>query len=163
MLGATMRARALALALALLLLLTQQFGVQHALWHGRGLGGTGGVGRAAAVSAGLAPGGFAVANRPSTRLSLATPAPTATSAGRAGAASAAAPAPPGDQESPADSLCPVCLLLATLAAALLPAALRWCAAAVQRSAPVQRAQPAPIGRRAAHYQARAPPALLALT
>ena len=164
MLSATMQSRALALALALasLLLITQQFGVQHALSHGRSAGGAGG-----------AAGIWAAARTPATRLAIAAPAPSATPAPAATVAPAATLATPaakatgpalrGGQEPAADGLCPVCLLLATLAAAALPAALRWRAAAPHCGAPVPRTPPARRPRPAAHYRARAPPARLALT
>lgn len=134
MLCATMHSRALALVLAWLLLLTQQFGVQHALSHGR----TGGPGGGAA-------GGLVVA------------------AAATGLSMAPGPALPGGDEQPADALCPVCLLLATLGAAALAAVLRCWAAGPRCSAPAWRAQPAAATRRAAHYRARAPPAAFALS
>lgn len=158
MLSATMPARALALALALLVLFTQQFGVQHALSHGRGLGGTAGAaGVSAGVSAGTAGAVLVHATAPATSRWLAT---TAVAASQA---SADGPAQRNGEQPPAEVLCPVCLLLATLAAAALPAALRWHAAGQRRSAPLQRAHPAPTPQPAAHYRARAPPTLLALT
>lgn len=134
MLCATMPSRALALVLAWLLLLTQQFGLQHALSHGRmgGLsGGAAGVSVVAAAAAGLsrAPG----------------------------------PALPGGDGQPVDGLCAVCLLLATLGAAALATVLRCWATGQRCSALAWRAQPAAATRRVAHYRARAPPAAFALS
>ena len=162
MLRATMHARALALALALLLLFTQQFGVQHALSHGRGLAGAGG---AAGVWAGDLAGDRAGdrAGAPAAA-SVGDPARSKSPAARPSmAAPTAGTALAGGGETPADGLCPVCLLLATLAAAALPVALCWRAAAPPHSAPVPRQPPAPAAWPAAHYRARAPPARLALT
>ena len=134
MLAATMHHRALALALALLLLLTQQLGAQHRASHGL-------------VSAALATRSTAAA----TRAPMAAWLPGSTDAGPA----AGDPGPPAG--SPADAQCQVCLLLAALTVAALPALLHWRGLAL-RSAVV----PAPPAwRRAAAagrpYQARAPP------
>lgn len=72
----------------------------------------------------------------------------------------AAPAPNGPapaDSGPADGLCQVCLLLAALAVAALPALLRWLGLALPGAAPLA----APPLRRCrapgAPYQARAPP------
>ena len=134
MLGATMHSRALALVLAWLLLLSQQFGVQHALSHGRTLGPGGGAAGASVVAAA------------DTGLSMAP-----------------GLALPGGDKPPADGLCAVCLLLATLGAAAVAAVLRCWLAGQRCSAPAWRAQPAAASRRAAHYRARAPPAAFALS
>ena len=65
---------------------------------------------------------------------------------------------PHQDSSPADPICPVCLLLAVAALALLPAALRWRGPAWQGPAPLT-APVARLGTRASRpYQARAPPA-----
>lgn len=131
MLAATMHPRALALALALLLLLTQQLGAQHRASHGR-------------VSAALA-----TRSTPST--TLAAWLPGSTDAGPV----AGDPGPPDG--SPADAQCQVCLLLAALTVAALPALLHWCGLALRSAA----ALAPPAWRRAAAvgrpYQARAPP------
>ena len=130
-----MQHRALALALALLLLLTQQLGAQHRASHGR-------------VSAALA-----TLSTPSAKAAtVAAWLPVSTDAG-----SAADDRVPRDG-SPADAPCQVCLLLAALTVAALPALLNGRGAALRSPAPLA----PPAWRRAAAagrrpYQARAPP------
>lgn len=131
MLAPTMHHRALALALALLLLLTQQLGAQHRASHGP-------------VSAALAPGSTA-------------PATVAAGLPVSAAAGPAADDPAAPDGSPADAPCQVCLLLAALTVAALPALLRWLGQALRSPAPLAPPawrQTAAAGR---PYQARAPP------
>lgn len=131
MLAPTVHHRALTLALALLLLLTQQLGAQHRALHGR-------------VSAGL------------TSLSAAS----ATVAAWLPVSAAVDPAtddPAAPDGNPADTPCQVCLLLAALTLAAVPALLRWLGQVLR--SPTPRAPPAwrqtaAMGR---PYQARAPP------
>ena len=126
-----MHHRALALALALLLLLTQQLGAQHRASHGR-------------VSAALA------------TLSAA-PASVAMWLPVSAAADPEADDPAAPDGSPADAPCQVCLLLAALTVAAVPALLRWLGHALRSPAPLAArgwCQTAAIGR---PYQARAPP------
>ena len=128
MLEATMHHRALALALTLLLLLTQQLGAQHRASHGP-------------MSAALS----------TTSVASTAWLPASTEAGPA----TADPGPPGGIA--ADTQCQVCLLLAALAVAALPALLCWRGLALHRPAAL-----APRGLRRAvlagrPYQARAPP------
>ena len=138
MLAPTMQHRALALALALLLLLTQQLGAQHRASHGR-------------VSAALA----TLATPSATVATMATVAawlPVSTDTGPA------ADDPVPRDGSLADALCQVCLLLAALTVAALPALLSWRGPALRSPAPLA----PPAWRRAAAagrrpYQARAPP------
>ena len=134
MLAATMHHRALALALALLLLLTQQLGAQHRASHGR-------------VSAALATRSTAAA----TLNPMAAWLPGSFDAGPA----VGDLGPPDG--SPADAQCQVCLLLAALAVAALPALLHWRGLALGSAA----ALAPPAWRRVATagrpYQARAPP------
>ena len=139
MLAATMHHRALALALALLLLLTQQLGALHRATHGR---------VPATLSAAASPSGVA-----------AMAAATKVAAGRpAGALAGAAAGEPGLPDSnPADTVCQVCLLLAALAVAALPALLRWCGLALRSPAALAPAAPRRAASAGRPYQARAPP------
>jgi hypothetical protein len=61
-----------------------------------------------------------------------------------------------------DALCQVCLVLATLVAAALPAVWRWRAPRPVPLAPAQPACAAPARRATAPYRARGPPTLPAL-
>ena len=134
---ATLHHRALALALALLLLLTQQLGAQHRASHGRASAATSGLSGPVALSG------------PAATVAAWLPAGTL-----AGAAADDAGQP---DSSAADTACQVCLLLAAVAVAALPALLRWRGLALR--SPAALAPPA-LPRAAAAgrpYQARAPP------
>ena len=139
-----MQHRALALALALLLLLTQQLGVQHRASHGR-------VSAALAALATLATSSATVA-KVATVATVAAWLPVSTDTGPA------ADDPVPRDGSLADAPCQVCLLLAALTVAALPALLTWRGPALRSPAPLA----PPAWRRAAAagrrpYQARAPP------
>ena len=125
--------RTRAFALALLLLLTQQFGVLHSLSHVR-----------------LLPAGVAVAG-------------AATASNGTAAQAATEPSHAASTELPADGLCQVCLLLAALGAAALPALLQWRAERQRSLNPNRPALPAWRARPGAPYLARAPPHRSALT
>ena len=134
MLGPTMHHRALALALTLLLLLTQQLGAQHRSSHG--------------------PQSAAQATR-STPAATAVPLTAWQPGSTRPGASADEPMPPDG--SLADTQCQVCLLLAALVVAALPALLHWRGQALRSTAPP--ALPTLRHRATAGqpYQARAPP------
>jgi hypothetical protein len=61
-----------------------------------------------------------------------------------------------------DALCQVCLVLATLGAAGLPAVWRWLAGRASATEPLAPPRPAPARLAAVPFQARAPPALPAM-
>ena len=134
-LPATLRHRVLAFALAQLLLLTQQLGVQHRASHGL-------------LSAAL-PASSSATSSPPARVAAGLP------AGTLGGPAANDPGPP--DSGPTDAQCQVCLLLAALALAALPALLRWRGLALPSPAPL--APPAlPCAAAPSQpYQARAPP------
>lgn len=79
---------------------------------------------------------------------------------------AAPPVPAGAAEAThadaGDALCQVCLVLATLLAAGLPALWRWCLARLRAAALVLPATQPPAPRAGAPYRARGPPGLPAL-
>ena len=135
MLAPTMHHRALALALALLLLLTQQLGAQHRAAHGL-------------VSAALSASSSATSSA-SARVAAGLP------AGTLGGPAANDPRPP--DSGPADAHCQVCLLLAALALAALPALLRWRGLALPSPATLAPPALACATAPGQPYQARAPP------
>ena len=79
------------------------------------------------------------------------------------AAGAAADASPAADGQPADGSCAVCVVLASIGFAVLPALLLWLAARRRGSAPPMPAHKALDTRSIANYLARAPPAPLAMT
>jgi len=151
MLAPVLTRRSLAIALALLLLLTQHLGLQHLLGHA--LQG----GQASGVFALAAPAGGAVAGDVAQAVGGGAAAARATDSTTDSAATSPAD---GAGDEAADGLCRICLLLATLGVATLPALLQWQAQLRGQALRVatrlrQWAAPALVG-----YQARAPPRFL---
>lgn len=94
-------------------------------------------------------------------LSHALGAPGAAAAALDGANGAAPGEADRDGGQPADSLCQVCLALAALGLAALPATWRWLAPRLPAATPAPRPAPGRTARAASPYLARAPPALQA--
>lgn len=146
MLAPVLNRRLPAIALALLLLLTQHLGLQH--WLGHALqGGQARVGQARAAPALDHVAGDAT----NVAASVATTPAKSDAAGAVAADTA---------DEAADGLCRICLLLATLGVAALPALLQWRAQLRSQAVRLatrlrQWAAPALAG-----YQARAPPRFL---
>lgn len=69
----------------------------------------------------------------------------------------------GAQADAGDALCQVCLVLATLGAASLPALWRWLAGHARATAPLPPPRPAPARPAPAPYRARGPPRRPALS
>ena len=150
------RSPVLALALALVLLLTQQFGLQHGVAHLRG----GPVERWSTTAPSAGP-----AVRGKVQVLGNATSPAATAAGGAGVASTVATAVSTDTTSdgPADTLCPVCLVLAAIGAATLVAVLRWLITRQTGSVPSAPAGRPPARPARRQHHARAPPLVLALS
>ena len=143
-----MSRRVLALALALLLLLTQQLGVQHRAAHGLSIGRDAGSHSAWTADA-LALSGTGLAG-----LGLASTGLTSTGLDDIGA-STGDPAAPNPHAG--EAACQVCLLLAALTLAALPAWLCWRGLALRHPAPAARAAVPARAAAGRPYQARAPP------
>ena len=134
MLAPAVSRRLVALALSLLLLVTQQWGMLHVLSHPLHP-----TGADAALTISASDG--------------------ATDLGAGPEADHDAEPHSAAHADAGDALCQVCLVLATLGVAGLPALWRWMPGLLRAAAPRLPAQPAPLRRAPAPWLARGPPVL----